>query len=329
MFHRSVENLDAKPQGQLEKFTSVARKVESKLEVIDNTSREGKTVHFAKLIGFSNSRTYIWRINSEISKVVWYHVEISWKVLLVRMHSASLAASKVCVVILEFQDVETLHYICAHSALPRTTWVNKSAVSVCFSTQQASSHFARHVARAVFVVPLHYFISTLHSHVKSDDPQPRVTLCHLAESNALWKVTSPAISCEMNSTEATPMFLHRPSVMSIQNSAVFLSRIGFGRWAIKDMLASPMYFQDREANADQPRVITLLQRLRVKLITFPIKREWTRSSLSHKWGYSWLCYSCTSETNSLSSYGNWPHQPWVRNFSKRASPAFWRSGATR
>ena len=71
-------------------------------------------------------------------------------------------------------------------------------------------------------------------------------------------------------TEVTPIFFHRPCATSTYDSA---------ENDIRDMLASPLYLQEREAFADQPRVYHSHRKLCVKLITFPSKRGETCSDV--------------------------------------------------
>ena len=61
-----------------------------------------------------------------------------------------------------------------------------------------------------------------------------------------------------NSTEVKPMFFHRPSMTSTYDSAESIATLppesDVDDEQIWNMLASPLYLQEREARADQPRV---------------------------------------------------------------------------
>ena len=62
----------------------------------------------------------------------------------------------------------------------------------------------------------------------------------------------------MNNTEVTPIFFHRPCVTSTYDSAESIATLppesDLDDEQIRDMLASPLYLQETEASANQPRV---------------------------------------------------------------------------
>ena len=75
-----------------------------------------------------------------------------------------------------------------------------------------------------------------------------------------------------------PMFFHRPSMTSTYDSAESISTLppesDLGDEQIRNMLASPLYFQEREASADQIMSLSLLQEKTL--------RETCRSVLTQK-----------------------------------------------
>ena len=81
---------------------------------------------------------------------------------------------------------------------------------------------------------------------------------------------------EMNNTEVTPVFFHRPSMTSTYDSAGSIAtpplESDFDVEQLRDMLASPLYLQDRKLSADRSRVYhSCIQKLSVMFISRPSK----------------------------------------------------------
>ena len=90
-----------------------------------------------------------------------------------------------------------------------------------------------------------------------DDPRHKATFGQLAESNAPAGY-EPNDLTEMNNTEVTPMFFHRPSMTSTYDSAESIAypppESDVDDKHTRNTLASPLYLHEREARADRPRV---------------------------------------------------------------------------
>ena len=60
---------------------------------------------------------------------------------------------------------------------------------------------------------------------------------------------------EMNNTEGTPMFFHRPSMTSTYDSAESVAtpppESDLDDEQLREKVASPLYLQERQANADR------------------------------------------------------------------------------
>ena len=100
-----------------------------------------------------------------------------------------------------------------------------------------------------------FFLS--HGDDHCDDPRHGATFGQLAESNTLTGY-EPNDLTEMNNTGGTPIFFHRPSVTSTYDSAESTTtpplKSDLDDEQIRNMLASPLYSQEREAGADRPQV---------------------------------------------------------------------------
>ena len=108
-----------------------------------------------------------------------------------------------------------------------------------------------------------------------DDPRPGATFGRPADSNTLTGY-EPNDLIEMNNTEVTPIFFHRPSVTStydsVESTATPPPESDLDDEQMRDMLALPLLLQKREASADQPPLyhtyrensVSSLSRFRVK-----------------------------------------------------------------
>ena len=90
-----------------------------------------------------------------------------------------------------------------------------------------------------------------------DDPQHVATFGPLAEPQLpTWY--EPNDLTEMNNTDVTPMFFHRPGMTLTYDSAESIasqpSESDLVSEQLRDMLASPLYLQEKEASADRSRV---------------------------------------------------------------------------
>ena len=87
---------------------------------------------------------------------------------------------------------------------------------------------------------------------------------------------------EMNNTEVTPIFFHRPSMTSIYDSAASIAthpqEFDLDDEQIRGMLASPLYLPEKkQAQANHEFITPTERELCVKLITFASKRGKTCS----------------------------------------------------
>ena len=132
-----------------------------------------------------------------------------------------------------------------------------------FRTFRTSAHvnFSRAVLRAFHLTssahstrtPIQTCLLFLsHGDDHCDDPRSGVTFGQLAEPNTL-KSYEPNDLIEMNNAEVSPIQFHRPCD-SAESVATSLLKSDLDDEQIKHMLASPLYQQEREASADQPRV---------------------------------------------------------------------------
>ena len=125
------------------------------------------------------------------------------------------------------------------------------ALSLLFPHLTSSAHSTRTRIQTSLLFP-----SRGDDHCDTD-PRHGATFGHLAESNTFTSY-EPNDLTEMNNTELTPIFFHRPSVTSTYDSAESIAipppESDVEDEEMMDVLASPLYLQEREASADQPRV---------------------------------------------------------------------------
>ena len=80
----------------------------------------------------------------------------------------------------------------------------------------------------------------------------------VAEMHSLTGYEPKDLTEESNSTLVKPMFFHRPSITSsyasAESSATPTPESDLDDDQMRNMLASPLYLQEREASADRPRV---------------------------------------------------------------------------
>ena len=90
-----------------------------------------------------------------------------------------------------------------------------------------------------------------------DDQRPGAPFGRPCESNTLTGYEANDLN-EMNNKEGTPIIFHRPSLTSTYDSAENIAtpppESDLDHEQIRNMLASPLYLQEREASADRPRV---------------------------------------------------------------------------
>ena len=160
-------------------------------------------------------------------------------------------------------------------------------------TKQSSSHLAHHVSHAVVVVSLLDFFCTLHSHSKFDflivPFTWRLPLRRSTTRSDVWPLGyEPNDLAELNNTEVTPMFFHRPSVTSasillrvlllpLLNRIWTMSRYGTC-W-----LHHCTYRREKQVQTDDKFITPAQRKLCVKFMSFPSKcRETCSCVLTQK-----------------------------------------------
>ena len=119
-----------------------------------------------------------------------------------------------------------------------------------------------------------------------DDPRHGATYGQLAESNVPTGY-QPNDLTELDNIEVTPIFFHRPSVTSTHDSAESIAapppEPDLDDEQIQNMLASPLYLQEREASADRSRVYHSVRENSVSSLSrFRASAERPAAVFSHK-----------------------------------------------
>ena len=100
-------------------------------------------------------------------------------------------------------------------------------------------------------------MSTSHGDLSCADPS-NVSFGPLAETHSPTGYEPKKLTEEDNSILVKPMFFHRPSMTSTSDSAECIATLAtesdLDDKQILNMLASPLYLQEREASADRSRV---------------------------------------------------------------------------
>ena len=162
-------------------------------------------------------------------------------------------------------------------------------------TKQSFSHPAQHVARAFLVVSFthkHYLTFHMHSNptfYSTDFPcadPSNESFGPMAETHSPTGYETNDLT-EMNNTEFTPIFFHRSCVTSTYDSAESVATIppesDLDDKQIRDMLASPLYLQEREKEVQTNReFMTLTEKAMSSSSRFRASAVKLAAMFSHK-----------------------------------------------
>ena len=176
-------------------------------------------------------------------------------------------------------------------------------------------------------------MSTSHGDLPFADPS-KVSFGLLAETHTPTSYEPKDLTEEDTSMLVKPMFFHRPKMTSTYDSAEGIAtppppESDVDDEQIRNMLASPLYLQERSKCRPITNLSLLQRKLSAKFISLPRKCKETLPQCSHTKESRVKRHFPTEKpfpqdinqfwkTNSFQSYGDWSYEPRIWNISKRA-----------